>query len=357
MFYGPSGAGKKTRILALLRAIFGPGAERVRLEHRTFKTPSNKSVEITTVASNYHIEICPGDAGIYDRIVVQEVIKEIASSQSIATSFQNSAGEASAAGGKGLAKPAFKVVLLTGVDRLTKQAQSALRRTMERYTSACRLILCCNSSSKVIEPVRSRCLGVRVPAPAEDDMCSVLQSVCKSECIQLPSELAMRIAKVKCMPLSARLCRTLHADGSSLHSQGSGRNMRKAILMLEACKVQKCPLSADQNVTAADWEMYIDKVADKVVMEQSPVALMEVRDMLYELLTNCIPPDEIIRKLVKCLILKIPFGEVKHEIVHWGAHYEHRMHMGSKEIFHLEAFLAKVMAIYKKSCVDFFELN
>lgn len=71
LFYGPAGSGKKTRVLALLKRIYGPGAERVRLEHRTFKTPSNRVVELTTVASNYHIEMSPGDAGIYDRYVVQ----------------------------------------------------------------------------------------------------------------------------------------------------------------------------------------------------------------------------------------------------------------------------------------------
>lgn len=43
----------------------------MRLEHRSFKTPSNRVVELTTVASNYHIEMSPGDAGIYDRYVVQ----------------------------------------------------------------------------------------------------------------------------------------------------------------------------------------------------------------------------------------------------------------------------------------------
>jgi replication factor C subunit 3/5 len=71
LIYGPSGAGKKTRITALLREMFGPGVEKRRLEHRTFKTPSNKTIELTTIASNYHIEMNAADAGIYDRLVVQ----------------------------------------------------------------------------------------------------------------------------------------------------------------------------------------------------------------------------------------------------------------------------------------------
>jgi replication factor C subunit 3/5 len=78
LFYGPTGAGKKTRIMALLREIFGSGVERVKLDHRTFKTPTGRAVEMTTVSSTYHIEINPGDAGIYDRFVVQDLIKEMA---------------------------------------------------------------------------------------------------------------------------------------------------------------------------------------------------------------------------------------------------------------------------------------
>jgi replication factor C subunit 3/5 len=64
---------------ALLREIYGGGVEKVKLEHRTFKTSTNKTIEITTLGSNHHIECNPSDAGNNDRFVIQEVIKEIAS--------------------------------------------------------------------------------------------------------------------------------------------------------------------------------------------------------------------------------------------------------------------------------------
>lgn len=62
------------------------------------------------------------------------------------------------------------VLVLNEVDKLSREAQHSLRRTMEKYSSSCRLILCCNSSSKVTEAIRSRCLNIRINAPAEDQV-------------------------------------------------------------------------------------------------------------------------------------------------------------------------------------------
>jgi replication factor C subunit 3/5 len=170
LFYGPSGAGKKTRIACLLKAIYGNGTERLRLDKRTFKTPSNKSIDINMICSNYHIELNPGDAGIYDRHVVQDVIKEMAANRSLNTGGGMLGGAAIDDASKKKKAVEYKVVVLVEVDKLTRQAQAALRRTMEKYSSTCRLILCCNNQSKVIEPVRSRCLGIRIAAPSHDDV-------------------------------------------------------------------------------------------------------------------------------------------------------------------------------------------
>merc|ERR1711865_1199863 len=83
LVYGPPGAGKKTRIMALLREVFGAGVERLRCEPREFETPAKKKIEILTVSSNYHCEINPSDVGNQDRTVVMTLIKEIAESYAI----------------------------------------------------------------------------------------------------------------------------------------------------------------------------------------------------------------------------------------------------------------------------------
>ncbi len=60
LFYGPSGGGKKTRVSCLLRELYGAGAEHLRLDTRTFDAPSGKKLELQTVSSNFHVELCPG---------------------------------------------------------------------------------------------------------------------------------------------------------------------------------------------------------------------------------------------------------------------------------------------------------
>ncbi|CAJ0961655.1 unnamed protein product [Ranitomeya imitator] len=359
LVFGPSGAGKKTRIMCLLRELYGPGVEKLRIEHQSITglfylyvikgnlskivsgqskvlqcagigkgqrhcstllcpqegrqstpalqqedknrmlsyedgrlrtrlrrpsdwtaaepplgyigglstalqnavdkplmpTPSKKKIEISTIASNYHLEVNPSDAGNSDRVVIQELLKTVAQSQQLETSTQRD----------------FKVVLLTEVDKLTKDAQHALRRTMEKYMSTCRLILCCNSTSKVIAPIRSRCLAVRVPAPSIEEICTVLFNVCKKEGLCLPQELARKIA------------------------EKSGRNLRKALLMCEACRVQQYPFSSDQDLPETDWEVYVKETANAIVSQQSPQRLLEVRGRLYELLTHCIPAEIIMK--------------------------------------------------------------
>jgi replication factor C subunit 3/5 len=181
----------------------------------------------------------------------------------------------------------------------------------------------------VIAPLRSRCLGIRIPAPSCEDITNLLVNIARKEQTNCPRDLAMSI------------------------SLSSERNVRRAILMLEAAKVQQVPLSPDQPILLPDWELFICRLAREILQEQSPSKLIQARDMLYELLTNCIPPDIILKTLTREL-MKALDDELKHELIYWAAYYEHRVQMGSKEIFHLEAFVAKFMAMYKRWIVAIF---
>ena len=113
MFYGPPGAGKRTRILALLRELYGAPVDKVKVQQKTFQFEEQKvTVEMTILYSNHHIELTPVDAGIRDHLVVQSVVKEMAASVPITDSFAG--------------KRTFKIILLNEVDRLSKNAQHAL---------------------------------------------------------------------------------------------------------------------------------------------------------------------------------------------------------------------------------------
>lgn len=112
LFSGPPGVGKTTSALAMAREMFGD-----------------------TWQNNF-IELNASDERGID--VVRNNIKNFARTSPL--------GEAR-----------FKIIFLDEADALTSDAQSALRRTMERYTATCRFIISCNYSSKIIEPIQSRC--------------------------------------------------------------------------------------------------------------------------------------------------------------------------------------------------------
>ncbi|KAF7791670.1 hypothetical protein EIP86_002693 [Pleurotus ostreatoroseus] len=310
LFYGPSGAGKKTRIACTLRELFGKG---LKIDQRVFLTPSRRKLDVNIVQSNYHIEITPSEVGNYDRVVIQEVLKEIAQTQQVDIN----------------ARHRFKVVIINEADSLTRDAQAALRRTMEKYMSNMRIILCANSTSKLIAPIKSRCLLVRVAAPTEDEMMKVMWYVAERQGFKIPDggEVAKEIAR--------------DANG----------NMRKALLVFEALKMQSVTLTGPLTIAKPDWETYCQKVGDMIIQEQSPQRVMEVRGKLYELLSHCIPPTMILKTIADRVVEKVDEA-LKADIMHWAAIYEVRMRAGNKKIFHLEAWVVKVMSLYKQFFFD-----
>lgn len=322
LFYGPSGAGKKTRIMCLLNALYGPGALKLKVDQRVFLNPSKRKIEVNLISSNYHLEITPSDAGIYDRLVIQDILKEIAQTQQV---DQNAARR-------------FKTVVINEADSLSRDAQAALRRTMEKYMRNMRMILCATNTSRIIAPIRSRCLLLRVGAPSDEDLARVLRHVAKREKFHLPEEVSSEIVR--------------NADG----------NARKAILVLETLRVQsyvratnrRPDFSGPISIAQPDWQTYCERTADMIVSEQSPARLLEVRGRLYELLVHAIPASTIFKTLTHYLLRRVD-ASLRPSIVEKAAFYvrvsdspqEVRCVSGNKPIFHLEAFVAQVMFLQK----------
>ncbi len=79
----------------------------------------------------------------------------------------------------------FKIIYLDECDALTKDAQHALRRTMENNTRTCRFILSCNYSSKIIDPIQSRCAIFRFKPLADEALKGILDKVTQQESLTL----------------------------------------------------------------------------------------------------------------------------------------------------------------------------
>jgi len=136
LFAGPPGVGKTTSALAPAAALFG--------EH----------------ASGNFLELNASDDRGID--VVRGRIKDFARSVS-------------------LSDAPFKLIFLDEGDALTSDAQQALRRTMEANSSVTRFIISANYSSRIIEPIQSRCAVFRFMPLQEKDMHKTLEHVGKSE--------------------------------------------------------------------------------------------------------------------------------------------------------------------------------
>jgi replication factor C small subunit len=151
LFAGPAGSGKTTCAIALARELYGENWR------------------------DNLIELNASDERGID--IVRGKVKDFARAASIGISD-------------------FKIIFLDEADALTSDAQAALRRTMERYTQTCRFVLSCNYSSKIIEPIQSRCAVFRFRPLSEADVKAYLMRIAKGEGVDVTEDGLSAIARL-----------------------------------------------------------------------------------------------------------------------------------------------------------------
>ncbi len=143
LFAGPAGTGKSTMALIIVKELF---KDKWRENYLELNASDERGIN-----------------------VIREKVKNFARTRS-------------------LGNVSFKVIFLDEADALTPEAQQALRRTMENYSSTCRFILSCNYSSKIIDPIQSRCAIFRFKLLEKKDIQTYLSRISEKENLALSAE-------------------------------------------------------------------------------------------------------------------------------------------------------------------------
>ncbi len=140
MFAGPAGIGKTTMALVIAKQLFGENWRDNTLE---LNASDERGIDVV-------------------RIKVKDFART-----------------------KAIGNVPFKIIYLDECDALTKEAQQALRRTMENYTQTCRFILSCNYSSKLIDPIQSRCAVFRFKLLPKEEIKKIVNIIVKDEKLKI----------------------------------------------------------------------------------------------------------------------------------------------------------------------------
>jgi len=151
MFSGPAGVGKTTLALVIARQLYGDSYRDSTLE---LNASDERGID-----------------------VVRHKVKDFARTRAIKD-------------------VPFKIIYLDECDALTKEAQQALRRTMENYTQTCRFILSCNYSSKIIDPIQSRCSVFRFKPLEKTEVYAIIDKIVASEGISVDEKAKAAIYEV-----------------------------------------------------------------------------------------------------------------------------------------------------------------
>ncbi len=275
LFTGPAGTGKTTCSLALAKEMFGGEWK-----------------------GNF-IELNASDERGID--VVRGKIKEFARTSPL--------------GGA-----EFKIIFMDEADALTSDAQSALRRTMERYSGICRFILSCNYSSKIIDPIQSRCAVFRFKPLTTDDLREFLGMIISKENVDITDEAI---------------------DGLIHVARG---DMRRAVNSLQvAASLGK---KVDLNLVYQTAGMANPEAVKNMLETALSGNFIKARDMLDDtMITFGLSGQDIIRQIHATIFdLDITDSE-KVRLMDKTGEIEFRIVEGSNERIQLEALLAYLVMI------------
>jgi replication factor C small subunit len=224
---------------------------------------------------------------------------------------------------KSLGDVPYKLIILDESDALTTEAQQALRRTMENYTNVSRFILICNYSSKIIEPIQSRCSVFRFKALSESEIKKFIERIVEGEKLKITE------------------------DGTKAIIEISEGDLRKVANLLQSSSTLKEKITEDVVYDVAS------KAKPTDVKDMLDLALkgkfMDARKKLQELiLRQGLAGTDIIAEIHRQIYsLDIPEEQKIHLIEKCGE-FEFRLSEGGNELIQLEALLAQFLIFSKK---------
>lgn len=309
LIHGPSGCGKHTLIKLLLKDIFDDSINDTFIEKYYIKGYGNTVVEVDIEQSKYHLIIEPNNTG-FDKYLIQEIVKEYAKKKIINVSYNNFP---------------FRVVLINNIDNLHYYAQTSLRCTMEKYHKTCRFILCGNQISKIIDPNKSRCLDVRIPAPSKDDMINLIYHILLNEKKLINRKKIDEIIKYG----EYNIKRTLWVLQMSLYG------------------ITDYELYWKQSLNKIIEMMSLFKEPKVMILNEKLIPI--TRTILYNIFTTNIPGIEILHEIIKKTIASNLFDtKVLYQIIQISSETETRLNKGKRSIIHLDSFMCKVYEIIYK---------
>jgi len=211
----------------------------------------------------------------------------------------------------------FKIIFLDEADALTSDAQSALRRTMEKYTRTCRFILSCNYSSKIIDPIQSRCAVYRFGPITDEAVEERVRYIVDCEHLDITE------------------------DGIEAIKYVARGDMRKAINALQAAAMLGTGIDRDAiyQITATARPEEIEKL----IMSAYNGDFAESRRRLDDLLTKQgLSGEDIVGQIYRAMfdVREIP-DRKKIELIDKIGETDFRITEGANERIQLEALLAR----------------